>query len=299
MPHIKTVTIACLLLIAVVSAISAYMLLRPHYFTVAQAWAQRNDLRGLPVTIRGYARPMWEQTLVLCRPKRCDCNTTGARTLWLADEGDAKRAVAIDLLDCLGDECTATCRPIDPTTKNQLEFTGILRIEQEGTPYPYLRLDQVSTDRARENLAGTWQPIATGVFQIPLPRPLNPNPVYSFDQFTADLRAAGAKVELPSDSTVNHGFEIPGRRIVVNGENLYVYVFADAPDALIAAEGVAPDGTAITRSDAGKTVMTQGEWTSPPHFYRKAEVLVIYAGEDASMKTLLVRLLGAQFAGSP
>ncbi len=300
MPRIKTVTIACLVLITAIAAISAYVLLQPHYLTVAQAWARRNDLRGLPVILRGYSRPMWQQTLQLCRPKRCDCNTTGARTLWLVDSTDAEQSVAIDILDCKGDECTANCRPIDPTTKNQLEFTGVLRVEQPDTPYPFLRLDQVSLDRARENVGGTWQPISTGVFTIQLPQPLNPNPVYSFDQFIADLRAAGATVDLPTNyASVDHGFGIPGRRIVVNDEDVYVYVFAEAGDALIAAEGVAPNGYAITRYEGTNTIMTQGDWILPPHFYRKAEVLVIYAGQKESMKTLLVRLLGAQFAGSP
>lgn len=122
--------------------------------------------------------------------------------------------------------------------------------------------------------------------------------LYDFDRLIADLRAAGATVELTSDQNIDHGFGWPARRTVVNGENVYVYEFADELQAAVAAGGVSPNGYSFTRPDGPNKMTTHVDWLEPPHFYRRGRLVVIYAGRDAGMKELLAGLLGSPFAGS-
>lgn len=125
-----------------------------------------------------------------------------------------------------------------------------------------------------------------------------PQSGYTFENFVNDLHAAGARVELPADQNIDHGFSIPGRRIMVNGANVYIYEFADNQAAFIASSQVSPDGYNITRTDGTNSTMRHSDWIEPPHLYRKGQLIVIYAGRDGRMRGILESLLGSQFAGS-
>jgi hypothetical protein len=121
---------------------------------------------------------------------------------------------------------------------------------------------------------------------------------YTFADFVNDLRQAGATVEVPPNSTVDHGFPIPGRRIAASGADIYVYEFSNGLEAMKAASTVSPSGYSITRTDGITTMMRQVDWREPPHFYRRDQLIVIYAGRDAGLKSLLATLLSPPFAGS-
>ncbi len=119
---------------------------------------------------------------------------------------------------------------------------------------------------------------------------------YTAASLRADLQAAGLRVTQTNDA-IKHGFSIPSQRWEVNGENLYVYDYADPALAATEAAGVSPDGYSITRADHGQTVTRGGDWIATPHFYRRGRLIVIYAGDNASLTGALSRLLGAPFAG--
>lgn len=181
--RVRLVAIAFGVIVLVVIGIGVYFALQPRYLTVSEVWDRRNELKRQRITVRGYSNFIYQVTLQLCVPKRCDCNQSRATQTWLVDKDtfeESKRTktnptntkyIEIGILDCRGDECSMACKPFNPKTDDELEFTGILHIKQEGTPYPILSLDNVQLEVARQNINGVWQPIPTGVFQIQLRQP--------------------------------------------------------------------------------------------------------------------------------
>jgi hypothetical protein len=119
---------------------------------------------------------------------------------------------------------------------------------------------------------------------------------YAAASLRADLQAAGLTVTQTKDA-INQGFSIPGQRWQANGENVYVYEYADPAGAATDAAGVSPDGTTITRADHGQSVMRSVDWIATPHFYRRGRLIVIYAGDSSSLIITLSGVLGAPFAG--
>src|SRR5215472_98178 len=120
----------------------------------------------------------------------------------------------------------------------------------------------------------------------------------NYNYLIAKLRASGAKV-MPG-AAINQPFlDIPGRMLVVNGEQLQVYEYASVADANQQAARISPDGTAFTTvSSSGMPVgATQVDWVRPPHLYKAGRVIVIYIGTNNTVMHLLAGILGKQFAG--
>ncbi len=72
--------------------------------------------------------------------------------------------------------------------------------------------------------------------------------------------------------------------------DLQLFEYASAADAGADAHQI--------RADGSGTATTIVDWVAPPHFFLKGRVLVIYAGNDPAVVSLLGSLLGPQFAGS-
>jgi len=72
--------------------------------------------------------------------------------------------------------------------------------------------------------------------------------------------------------------------------DVQLFEYASATDAQADAHQI--------RADGSGTATTIVDWVAPPHFFLKGRVLVIYAGNDSAVVSLLRNLLGAQFAGS-
>jgi hypothetical protein len=102
------------------------------------------------------------------------------------------------------------------------------------------------------------------------------------------LRAAGGEVE--SEGAIEQPFfAVPARAIIVNGEGVQVFEY---PHAAVA------DAQAATVSRDGSQVGTSKPfWIGAPHFYKKANILVLYLGDDEKVLKLLQNVLGQQFAG--
>ena len=148
-------------------------------YTVSEALAKRTELNGQRITVRGYSLLVYELTTQLCQPQRCDCNQSGSRYFILVDadtfaanqQGPITTELLIEvyMLDCEGDECSMTCRPINPKTTNELELTGLFHYDP--TMSHSSSLDSVELDLAREKIDGVWQPVTAGTFTIQLRQP--------------------------------------------------------------------------------------------------------------------------------
>jgi hypothetical protein len=85
-------------------------------------------------------------------------------------------------------------------------------------------------------------------------------------------------------------FSAPGLRLIVNGDsNVHVFEYPTKALATTEASKVAPSGTPV-----GSTQIT---WVSPPRFYTKDTIIVLYVGTDAAVIRALEAVLGAPFAG--
>jgi hypothetical protein len=49
--------------------------------------------------------------------------------------------------------------------------------------------------------------------------------------------------------------------------------------------------------DGGSIGTSMVNWVESPHFYKLGRTLVLYVGEDPTVKSLLEGILGPQFAG--
>jgi hypothetical protein len=108
----------------------------------------------------------------------------------------------------------------------------------------------------------------------------------------AALRQRGLAVE--ATGAVQQPFlHAPGTVYRIRGGTLPLpaeiqsYAYADSAVAAEDAAQIGPDGQPRT---------VQVDWVAPPHFFRRDRVLVIYAGKDEAVLSLLTEVLGPQFA---
>jgi hypothetical protein len=102
------------------------------------------------------------------------------------------------------------------------------------------------------------------------------------------LRASGATVQT-GEAVEQPFFTVPGRFIRVGGQDVQVFEYPDEAAAQRQAALVSPDGGTV----GGSAIM----WAAPPHFYRRGLLIVLYVGDDSSVKSSLQSVLGPQFAG--
>ena len=121
--------------------------------------------------------------------------------------------------------------------------------------------------------------------------PAEPSQLVSAQSLVPFLEHLGAKVtvaeRLPQESYPF--FSVTAQRLVVNGENVHVFEYADADAAAQDAARVDPSGTPI-----GGTQIT---WVNPPRFYRRGQLIVLYVGRDDEVSAMLETILGRPFAG--
>ncbi len=115
----------------------------------------------------------------------------------------------------------------------------------------------------------------------------------------AALQAEGA-MATPGERSPFTSLSVNPVLITVNGEDVWVYEYADSAAAVQDAAYISPDGGQITVPDPDDpSIVTVSiiEWMAIPHFYRSGRIIVQYVGEDPSLISLLESLLGPQFAG--
>ena len=113
-------------------------------------------------------------------------------------------------------------------------------------------------------------------------------PVEDYGSLIDALRAAGATVE-PAGEVEQPFFSVKGQIIQVNGVDVQVFEYEDEAAAQREAAKVGPDGSTF------ETIIV--DWVSPPHFYQKDRIIVLYVGDGAAIRQMLENALGAQFAG--
>jgi hypothetical protein len=104
----------------------------------------------------------------------------------------------------------------------------------------------------------------------------------------AALQAADVKVE-PGDSVNQPFLSVQGQAVKVNGQDVQVFLYDNAPALEAEAAKIAPDASTIGTN--------MPSWMSDPHFYKLGRMLVLYVGQDPTVIEQLNRVLGPQFAG--
>lgn len=120
------------------------------------------------------------------------------------------------------------------------------------------------------------------VAELPTGRALNVN------HLVQALRATGATVQVEGPIEQPF-FAVPAQVIIVAGEGVQVFEYPHAKAADAQAATVSRDGSQVGTS--------KPFWIGPPHFFKKANLLVLYLGEDERVLKLLQTVLGQQFAG--
>jgi hypothetical protein len=144
--------------------------------TAEQALQNYEKLDGQEVRIEGVTSFVIAQTAQLCVPDTCDCNQTRGhigfkgktegRHIQLSNGTTIWNEIDIEI-ECLGNQCSLTCSPFNPTTTDQLELVGRLTVCYDCSPIS-VRLEDIVTNRSRAHIEGKWVPLAEGEFVIPL-----------------------------------------------------------------------------------------------------------------------------------
>ena len=105
------------------------------------------------------------------------------------------------------------------------------------------------------------------------------------------LKRAGATVEehgrAPRDAFPF--FSPQATRLSVAGDDVHVFQYATADEARREASHISAAGSPIAT--------TQITWMSPPRFYRKDRLIVLYVGTEPDVAHALEAVLGRPFAG--
>ncbi|MBI4307106.1 MAG: hypothetical protein HY678_12380 [Chloroflexi bacterium] len=123
----------------------------------------------------------------------------------------------------------------------------------------------------------------------PTPVGAQPGIISGYDAVFFSLRGTGAEVLETDEEVEQPFFSIPGKLLKVNGQDVQVFEYRNVSAAEEEAKKVSPDGTKI-----GTSIVS---WIGTPHFYRQANTIVLYVGDDASAIAALDKALGEQFAG--
>jgi len=113
-------------------------------------------------------------------------------------------------------------------------------------------------------------------------------PVTDYDSLINNLLAGGATVD-QNGEIIQDFFSVPGKSIMVNGEDIQVFEYNNQSVAETEAALVSPDGSSIGTS--------LPFWIAPPHFYKAGRIIVLYIGENNEVIKILENVIGVQFAG--
>jgi hypothetical protein len=113
-------------------------------------------------------------------------------------------------------------------------------------------------------------------------------PISDYAGLVEHLRTAGLTV-IPAGTITEPFFNVPGQAITVNRQRVEVFEYHDEAAAKRAAQTVSRNGEQV-----GNAIV---DWVATPHFYQKGRLIVLYVGDDATVKRTLEAVLGPQFAG--
>jgi hypothetical protein len=119
---------------------------------------------------------------------------------------------------------------------------------------------------------------------------LQPSELTSTDRVIQALKDQGATVMraevLPP--AAYPFFSVAAQRILVNGADVQVFEYANAPRADADASKISPTGSPIGQS--------QISWMDTPSFYKRDRLIVLYVGHSVDVMKLLESVVGQPFA---
>jgi hypothetical protein len=91
------------------------------------------------------------------------------------------------------------------------------------------------------------------------------------------------------DSVSQPFFTPEGSILKINGADVQVFEYESA-------EAMDKEASQVS-SDGGSIGTSMVSWMDTPHFYKTANMIILYVGSDTSVLELLEGVLGPQFAG--
>ena len=110
------------------------------------------------------------------------------------------------------------------------------------------------------------------------------------------LRDVGFEVEEAGEVSCPL-FSGVGFELFLGDESLETLEYQDEAALEADASRVSEDGMRIETVVGGQTSVTDIAFNSPPHYFSRDRMLVMYVGDDATLLTALEELMGPQFAG--
>ncbi len=123
--------------------------------------------------------------------------------------------------------------------------------------------------------------------------PVGPGALNSTDALVGALKSQGATVTRGEVlSMALPCWSVSGQVLLVNSASVNVFEYPTAAAAERDASKVAPDASGIT----GEQCAAKITWVGPPHFYKRDQVIVVYAGSDEAVLRPIETVLGKPFA---
>jgi hypothetical protein len=119
--------------------------------------------------------------------------------------------------------------------------------------------------------------------------PTGPTTLDTLDELLVALRAQGLSATLAGEISpdVNRFFSVPAQQVLVNGSRVSVFEYPTADAAAAEAAMVSPTGQPNPRAII--------DWVSTAHFYRKGQLIALYAGCSTETLKALEAALGPPF----
>lgn len=123
--------------------------------------------------------------------------------------------------------------------------------------------------------------------------PVGPSPLTSTDALVTALQQRGATVKrgdvLPKALPC---LSVSGQVVFVNSGVINAFEYPTVAAAESDAAKISPDGSGVTTNGCAALI----SWVGPPHFYRRDQVMVVYAGSADDVLRPLEAVLGKPFA---
>ena len=123
------------------------------------------------------------------------------------------------------------------------------------------------------------------------------------DELIKELKTHRYKVEVEEVSNYRPVlFSVQPKIIKINDKTLEVYEFKSKEEADEQGKNISKDGRSIKnikgRMKDGATLRScYVNWSEPPHFYKRGNIIVVYSGKNLRLQYNLAKIMGKQVAG--
>ena len=123
------------------------------------------------------------------------------------------------------------------------------------------------------------------------------------DELIKEMKTHRYKVEVEEASGYKPVlFSVEPKIIKVNDKILEIYEFKSKEEADEQGKNISKDGRSIksikSRMKDGATLRAcYVNWSEPPHFYKRGNIIVVYSGKNLRLQYNLAKIMGKQVAG--